>query len=141
MYEYPVDDPESEYCVTDGTSFSRNGISWPVFRALDLGAVQVTLGDGGLGVGAHRRDDHLLREARNRAQHDLDAGERAGDLDVLDGREVGRLGHAQDVPPARKLEREAPVGASLYRRAVRRRSPRRRPPARPTPSRTMPLTA
>ena len=33
MYEYPVDDPESEYCVTDGTSFSRNGISCPVFRA------------------------------------------------------------------------------------------------------------
>ncbi len=109
MYEYPVDDPESEYLGDRRHLFQQERHFLPGAQAFDLATVQFAGGHRRLGIRADGRDDYFLREARKRSQPDVNAGEGPANVNLHRGSLASRMGHAQDVLAGRERECEAPT--------------------------------
>ena len=117
MYQYPVDDPESEYLGDRRHLLQQERHLLPGAQALDLAAVQLTRGHRRVGIGAHGRDDHRFLEARKRAEADVEAGEGPANVDLSCDSLARRMRHAQGVPADWEAEREAPAVIRLRGRA------------------------
>ena len=110
MYEYPVDDPESEYLGDRRHLLQQERHLLAGAQPLDVPAIEIALGDGGLCVGAHRRHHDLLLEARQRGEPDVEAVEGPGDVEFPESVRVRRMRDAQGVPAGGEPHREAAVG-------------------------------